>query len=1637
MKFFQHFPIRFFIYLQIFLMFFFGWSLTGEISQFAPQHFVRDWNMEYLPLLQAEESLPLLGQFSFERDQSSENLNSNFHSNAKQFQAQTDRSFPAANEEISDRGVPYDKNLHFRKVFVPSELLHDIPVGSTPYWRMKAQDFEEWFSQSSAAERTAKPAPPQLLAEQAIYRAELIENKFLSGTASFQIRRILPENRSLQAGNLNSNSTESALSWRFESGSLALKDELRVRPFLEDSDSEPNENIHETITRREFRFLPSGSTEVLFLPDDFDENHLCQAEFNWSQSAIPGENGAIILELQWLNSTNTQWILAIPSQWIPETPDGLVMSYAEQMKEDRKFRSEMNSSAKQETDNSPDAISLIDDTASSASGNRDLKYWKILFGGKNRARLTLRPAESTAPLKTSIMSSQTGIYQIRKEGMDVFVRMNLDSIGEENKNYVSPIRTLSLQMEKNLVPTSIRFNEKEVQWQIVSSSSKSEPESSETKSSKFSENTDDFIHLSIQLPEDLKGIDNRLEISAIGNLKPWFSEGSDTLLPLPQIQLTDVFRNECKNQVQIFEPLLVSDFSFQEITLMSCSKIPGQSRFQIEFQEHSDMARFHLALTRRPAQIEMDMTTVLDFQEHEILSVTELWANCHDGECFEIWGIVDLSWMIDSVETEAVGLIEDWNLEILQENVYQSLSDLDPSETLPQKLTNSGWNLENIGILKIQLAHSVRPEHPLAFRIRARRPGYPFQTFTGIQLTPVLFPSAKINQSWLLALSSFARKISFLAPYREQKIFWENLSEKNSIALNSNPLSPNSVSGKPKAQSKADREEHHALSESETFPLANQNSIKKNTAPNLFHEKNALANPERNEESEINLSDGQSSQDPYSSSGAEENLSSNHETNPFPKPSPESDKKISFAGYPTLQAAQKHCPDHLEFLIGIQDFKNTPMIYLENSTKTFSAKISGHYDISYDPEAVYRISCNPQGAELTRMKILIRPGILLGVNWKFPPALRGSRAVCLEQAPIRNADEMASSFELWEITFPQAQREPFEFEMILLTIQMLTESPVNLLMENGSNSEYFNLFNGKNSLWEDYLPLNSKEQREWWKKHFPNGFLLPLIDLPEARECSGSILVENDVKDMIQIETQEMIPVLLPLRDFNEISGSGKLKDICLYRFNPHSISSTPEPFLKLHWRNSSLPLPQAWIWKNSCQSQFFPNGKILHSAELLVENVDASDFCIQIHQNGRQNLEVLNILVNGLRVPFEKIQISDLSENGASIRQLRIPFPTRERKNEIIVQWMERKSPLHIFASLLPPKISTNLDVLQRDWKIWIPENFVVLTSSREKTNSFFQISEKSAEGKKAFTPVNGISYLSSDSERTNAGYDSLKNPALNTLFKEKNGSSPQFAPKIEKDTIFLRLFGTLRLGKSIFSQPEILNPEDIDLPIPLDSKWIRQLSTVNTEQAKRDSIFSQYTEILSPERMPYSVVGWNFCSPKDIQPVLIVYGNILESARWFLLILTCVLTSWLLAPHRPLRIFLCGTSAVLCMLVPFVWTPIFSGIFLGIIAAFLGSSVYRHQKYVSENAKPVILIGKGKSRNKMTLFSDTSENSLKPLSGRKRNLPFFRKKKKELISSVTSSEFFPEVKNASSPPMTDSSANKENPIKNSEMIQ
>ncbi|MDO4426335.1 MAG: hypothetical protein Q4D17_11305, partial [Planctomycetia bacterium] len=81
--------------------------------------------------------------------------------------------------------------------------------------------------------------------------------------------------------------------------------------------------------------------------------------------------------------------------------------------------------------------------------------------------------------------------------MDVFVRMNLDSIGEENKNYVSPIRTLSLQMEKNLVPTSIRFNEKEVQWQIVSSSSKSEPESSETKSSKFSENTDDFIHLSI------------------------------------------------------------------------------------------------------------------------------------------------------------------------------------------------------------------------------------------------------------------------------------------------------------------------------------------------------------------------------------------------------------------------------------------------------------------------------------------------------------------------------------------------------------------------------------------------------------------------------------------------------------------------------------------------------------------------------------------------------------------------------------------------------------------------------------------------------------------------------------------------------------------------------------------------------------------------------------------------------------------------------------------------------------------------------------------------------------------------------------------------------------------------------------
>lgn len=1499
------------------------------------------------------------------------------------------------------------KGEWFRRVYIPEGILSSMPTKGEAYWPVPAEEFEEWAAAYAPYVHHIRRLDSDVFVKNAVYRATFSENKFLKGTASFHVCRI--QNEGVSASVSSVKRTPEEVLWRFLPVSFALENDLKVRPIpvhsysiydsnsyipsaansgsalnsgsaansgsavnsgsAESPDIAVNSGAVRDYTRRELHFLPGGLSEVSFHKEDFSGDAGAEAFFSWSQRSSNLENGAPVFYLNLISAANLELELNVPAPWIPQTEEGLVFPVSEnsprkpaaaELPAEKTSKTVpnggVNGASNGASNGTPNGASNSGSNGgSSAESGSDsgsvpgMKKWRILLGGKHRLTLKFRPKDAPEPEPATVFASQKNIYQIRKEGLDVFVQMNLDAAAEDTKNPSAPVRELRLLLEKGLVLKNARFNETEISWR-----------------SSAAENGE--MLLTLELPQALDGVGNRLELTALGDLDGWFSTGENTLRPLPRLRLLDVKRSEGKTDVQIFPPLEVMDFSLENASILVHHQKSASNQFQIQFQEFSDDAKMNVALSRVTAQLGADITTALDFQEHEIAAVTEILASVEGGECFEILGIVDRSWTVDSVESAAAGMVEDWNLDVLPANVHQALSDMDPTGALTQKLAAAGWDVESLGILKIQLAHSIRPNHAVSLRIKARRLGYSNNyVFTGIQLAPVFLPNCTLGNSWLLCGSSYTWKIHFMEPYHEQDIYWN--------------------------------------------------------AP------------------EMGMEDAESRSNPE-------------------------DKGIPVSVSTTLSEARRHFSERMTFLTGIQDFKNVPMLRLEHSAKTFSTDIRGVYDITSTPHAIYRIACTPQGAEIDRIHVMIRPGVLCGTTWKFPRALGECTAVCTKRSPLERLEDMNASFELWEITFRQPQREPFEFEVVLLTSASLDAKSlsdekkrkkrpeITVVSENGASEssasenstaessavENSTAENGKNGtsestgstvnytaqdgemepagrlMLEELNRLTPTEQPVWWRKNFPDGLRLPLVDVPDAQECTGSITFQNDVKDCVLVETREMVPALLSRSEIMEFLPGSASEDRSQFHYDPHSISNTIAPQLILRWCPQDVAVPMAWVWQKKCQSQYFEGGTVLHAVTLNIENIGVEEMSVTLEHSSDIKPEFLGIIVNGQRIPATSALLQSESGNASGnasgntsgntsegvsenipenvlkisgekagekaggntgkntgentgekspenpelrtvFQRLRIPFPVWQRQNEVIIQWMENSPPLAVCSTLRPPKLSTNLMVLETSWQAWIPENYVPL--KQFSVDGSWQRAELFSGN---FDEARTNSDFSENFSQNSDANRSLKfNKNSNNFQKSRFSENDSgYSSSIVRDTLLLRLFGAMRLGKNIFSRPERLTPSSIESPIELDPRAIRTLTTCPWEEPESEVPLS-HVAIFHRSASSYSNVGWNLCTQSELKPIFIVYGNVLESCRWFVLLVTCILSVWFFGNYRLFRVGLCGAAAASCMIVPLVWTPISSGIFLGLGSSFIYTSIRRHLQYTASKRKPVILVGKG----------------------------------------------------------------------------
>ncbi|MDO4568961.1 MAG: hypothetical protein Q4D38_01090 [Planctomycetia bacterium] len=1323
----------------------------------------------------------------------------------------------------------------FRRVYIPQSMVNELPTRGVPYWVIQGDDFEEWAKSRRGDDASAATMDSRVIIQKAHYSATLRDNRFLEGSASLQMSLVSEPNPK-----------DEELEWRFPPVSFALDRDFGFRVL--DSNTEAQ--------AREARFFLNKMGEVVFYPADFSQTKILETQCRWSQRNKQPSNGDLCFNLELFPATDIIVDLVLPKVWVPQSDVGML----------------------QELPNASDEL---------------LRHWRFYLGGNRRATLRLKQNDAPKPVASPISVAQKNVFSFNKEGLDIACRFDIDTLLEEQQTTFAPVVRLRLQMGGSFVLTSVLYNGKSIPWSVAGG------EQDETKNGVKNGTNDENqtfdqhgTEVVVDLPEELCGVGNTLEVYGIQNLEPFYTDANPAaLVKIPAIRLLDALWSEGETTLLVEEPLEIADVILSDARIVENEKLWDEKttlrRTKIVVREIAPNASIKTAFMKKETRQHIDMSTALDIQESEIAAIVEMRVSASNGECFEIWGIVDRAWTIDSVETPSSGIIDDWNLDSVP-NFLSKLDSADESKLRPifERLSPNGWDIASLSVLRIQLAHSIRPRHSVSFRIKARRLELPHNyVFRSIDLAPVFFPAYELGESWTLCGTSYPWNIQFAESYRAQ----------------THPLST-AVAAPAAIPAFASAATPTAVPTTAPFSVAPLAATP--AAPSAVSSLSAV--PGSSESTVLTPEKGKEATSISSASS-------------------------------TLAALRRQFPERRVFLATKQDFKNAPMLFLERKQKTYTARIEGFYDLSRTPHAIFRIVCDPKGGEIDRLRVLIRPGTLFGVTWNFPRELSGSSAICIERksygashqvsipveskgAESKDADLWEA--ELWEVTLRQPQQTPFEIELALAT-----EKKQGTKIEEGT---------------KNVSPWTQEELAHFLLENFPGGILLPLVDVPEAQSQVGLVTLQSDVSRSVFIDTHEMEPVLVdPTIEVARARNSGT-SDVQTFRYNPRHISNSMAPFVRIRLQGALASERRAWIWKQACQTQFFADGRTLHIAAFRLENVGEDSFRVEICASLGEKITLLGAIVNGQRVVNPTIETENLADGNVALR-VKLPLPVWRRQSEVVLQWVEEGTPLRVYSQLCPPNIKTDWLVLQTRWQAWAPENYIPLHHG-----CFCEESRSSEEGREMisayYRPLDG---------RVDESQEELD---------ENRVSVVQESIFTARDSVLLRIFGKFRFGRNMFFHSSRSLPANGLAFVQTDASRSSPL-LLSGGDGDNLALAAIFYDTLEPKRL----AGWNLCTQNELVPLRVIQANALEATRWFFLLLTFVVTARWFQSFRPIRVGICGLSATACLLAPLVWSPIFSGIFLGLLLSFALHSIIRHREFIQQNVSTIIRISGGASKSKL----------------------------------------------------------------------
>ncbi len=318
--------------------------------------------------------------------------------------------------------------------------------------------------------------------------------------------------------------------------------------------------------------------------------------------------------------------------------------------------------------------------------DQDRNTWRIELGGRAACRMRLIPDGVGRP--TAEVAKGSLAYVLGPKGIDLSSEWNIRFASDD-------VRSLELRTDGTLRLTRVELDRQPCRWSLVSSEGEG-------------------LLMRVEVPEAVREGAALLRVEGIAGLV----EGSPRFLP--RVWMADgAARPREAVRVRVDAPLIATRIVPSGAVQTDYSAIPAPNRGELfEFLCLEPLWRIEVETEFPEPRVTAEEAVSLQFGPGEIQARVKTLFQVTQGRVFSIQAAVRGPWIIDSVQSDTAGLIEDWSAERARRGEERRLT--------------------------VRLARPLTPNRPVESVVLARRLYSPRDVSLGMdELRPLHYPAAE------------------------------------------------------------------------------------------------------------------------------------------------------------------------------------------------------------------------------------------------------------------------------------------------------------------------------------------------------------------------------------------------------------------------------------------------------------------------------------------------------------------------------------------------------------------------------------------------------------------------------------------------------------------------------------------------------------------------------------------------------------------------------------------------------------------------------------------------------------------------------------------------------------------------------